>query len=351
MNSGNSASATAYLVIGFGGKGVGDVVACTAFIRNLARNEPDSVIDFVVFSPVGVELLRQNPYVRNTYLLDMDYLRMGGRYSWREKLGYLRPFRRVRYDGCYVLSTKLRHALFAFLTGARERIGYANYHRGFLLTKTGREPLEKNVAERFLDLLGLDGKPIFDNHGEVFLSDREIAGAHRILQEHGVSADDVVVALAPFAADMRRTWGIDNFWEVARHFAGQGYKVLILGASHDREKIESNPVPNAPEIVDLIGRLTILETAAAIRYSAVFLGNDSGLGHIAGAVGAKALVLGYEVTRVWYPIAPTVTTIIKDTGCNGCNVQKCVGNSGAAPVCFSSIKADEVVRTLTEILA
>jgi ADP-heptose:LPS heptosyltransferase len=279
----------------------------------------------------------------------MDHLKIGGPYGLREKVRFINRFRNMRYDTVYVLGTKFRHAVFAYLTGARNRVGYANHHRGFLLTKTADEPVQKNLVERFLDLLVLDGMQVRDPWIELHLSDAEKNAVDKLYAEKGMRPGDRLISLAPFSADMRRTWGLQRFWQVARHFAKKGGKVILLGSPQDRVVLEKDPPPYLPDIIDLVGRLSVLETAAAIQKSALFLGNDSGLGHIAGAVGAKTLILGYHVTREWYPLAPSVRTIIKDT-CHACHVGDCYDRSGGDPECFSNIAVEEVIGEMENML-
>ncbi len=345
-----SPSPLSCLVMTFGARGVGDHVSCSSFVRNLAKNSPNAAIDVGVFSPVGMELFKYNPHVRNIHMLDMDYLKLGGKYRCGEKARYIGSFRGLNYDKVYILGTKFRHGVFAFLIGARNRIGYSNYRRGFLLTTKATEPLEKNIVERFLGLLVLDGLTVFDPSPELFISEKEVASVERLFAERGVLSTDHAISLAPFAADMRRTWGLHRFWEIADRFAEEGWKILVFGSSSDRELTRNIPLFQHPNIVDLTGKLTILETAAAMKKSVIFLGNDSGLGHIAGAVGTKALILGYYVTRTWYPLAPSVRTIIKEIGCTACNLNTCTANNDEIPRCFSAIEVEEVVQTLTEML-
>ncbi len=337
-----------YLVMTFGAKGVGDHVSCTPFVRNLARNRPGNPIDVVVFSPVGEELFRHNPHVRAVHLLDVDYLKLGGPYGLAEKARFFTRFRRLRYDAVFVLGSKFRHAVFAFLTGARERIGYATYHREFLLTKSFPEPVEKNVAERYLDLLVRSGMRVFDPSIELFLTGDERETGVRILAGAGVFPGEPVLAMAPFAADLRRAWPVGRFWEVADRYAGRGWKVAVLGAKSERGWLASNPPPPGPNVVDLVGALSIRETASVIRESRLFLGNDSGLGHVAGAVGTRALILGYYVTRRWYPLSPSVRTIIRDEGCDACDIEACAatGTGDGTLRCLRAISVEEVLEGL-----
>jgi heptosyltransferase I len=346
----NLDTSPSYLVMAFGAGGVGDHLTCSAFVRNLAQNHPDATIDFAAFSKIGAELFRYNPYIRHIHILDMSYLKLGGKYRFPEKIRYLADYRKLKYDAVYVLGTKLRHALFAFFTGARKRVGYRSYNRDFLLTKKGNEPVEKNVTERYLDLLLLDGMKIFSSTNELFLSEKENTTVDRIFHECGIADGDVIITMAPFAAQMWRTWGLAHFWEAAERLIRvmPNCKILILGSDSDRVHLDTVPHPRHPSIINFLGRLTILETAAAIKKSSAFLGNDSGLGHIAGSVGTKSLILGYYITRVWYPMGPRVRTIIKDIGCTSCNL--CAQTGDQYLQCFSSITVEEVVNTLTDML-
>ena len=339
-----------FLVMTFGAKGIGDHVSCTSFIKNLARNRPDAAIDVGAFSPIGAEIFKHDPHIRDIHLLDMDYLKIGGAYGCLDKARFISRFRSMHYDTIYVLGTKFRHAVFAFLTGARKRVGYANHFRGFLLTKTGSEPVQKNIAERFLDLLVLNGMQVHDPWIEMYVSEAERIAVEKQYADQGIGPGDQILALAPFAADMRRTWGPGRFWQVAHHFAQKGKKVILLGSRQDWAALQKEPPPGHPNIIDLVGSLRVLETAVAIQKSALFLGNDSGLGHIAGAVGARTLIIGYHVTREWYPLAPLVRTIIRDT-CPACHVGDCYDRSGGKPECFSKVTVEEVITEVEGMLS
>jgi len=337
------------LVIGFGGKGVGDQIVATPFIRNLAMNFPGSAIDFAASSRMGVDLLKFDPYLRDIFVLDMDCFRLGGNKSFFDKLAYISCLRRKKYQRIYVLSTKLRHAMVAFAVGAADRIGYASYHRELLLTRRWQEPLQKNLVDRFLDLLALDGLKVADNRIEIFLQQDEIDAAQQRL---GTLFPDnrPVVALAPFAADMRRTWGGQRFADLAGRCSAEGWGVVLLGSAADRDHLQASFCMGEAGIADLVGALSIREAAALISRTAAFAGNDSGLAHLAGAVATPGVVIGYHVTKVWYPAAPRIQTIIRDPGCSDCDLAQCTGADNRTPPCFEAVAVDEVFDRLKIIL-
>jgi ADP-heptose:LPS heptosyltransferase len=233
----------------------------------------------------------------------------------------------------------------AYLSGAPERIGYATYHRQYLLTKYAVEPLEKNLVDRYLDLLTLNGLTVRSNQIELFLADDEIKAAQELLASVFPGSKRLVVALAPFAADMRRTWGVEAFAQLADRAVAQGYAVTVLGAQGDRQHLPSS-LEDRPGVVNLVGKLGIRETAAVIGSSAAFVGNDSGLAHVAGAMGTRGIVLGYHVTKVWYPSAASITSIIRDPGCSSCDISSCATRHPGRLPCFAAITVDEVVEAL-----
>lgn len=337
------------LVIGFGGKGVGDQVIASPFIRNLALNFPEATIDFAASSKIGVELLQHDPDLRDSYVLDMDYFRFGGRLSITKKTSYLALLRGKKYDRVYVLSTKLRHALVAFLSGAPERIGFASYHREFLLTRHWDEPLDKNLVDRFLDLLQLDGLTVKNNIVKIYLLEDEIVEAEQLLNKFNPDSKPIVV-IAPFAADMRRTWSLPAFSELISCCRSEGMAVVILGSPADCNLINDELFPERNDVLNLAGKLSIRQSAAIIKKSTAFVGNDSGLGHIAGAVGTKGIVIGYHVTKVWYPSAPCIRTIIKVPGCTSCDLAVCVGDTTNIPPCFQAISVSDVMTELKALM-
>lgn len=331
------------LVIGFGGKGVGDQIIATPFIRNLALNFPEAKIDFAASSLLGVELLRSDPHLRDCFCLDMDCFKLGGRRSLKEKISCITSLRSKKYDRAYLLNTKLRAAIAAFISGASERIGFCSYHREFLLTRHWNDPAEKNLVDRFLDLLALDGLKVERNHIRLYLDSCETAAAEAVLESH-FADHRPVVALAPFAADMRRTWGLERFLDLAGLCAAEGWGVVLLGSAADRNQLEH--VRLEPGIANLVGKMTIRESAALISRVSAFAGNDSGLAHVAGAVETPGIVIGYHVTKVWYPVSPTIQTVIRDPGCTSCDLGKCVGSENRRPPCFTAVSVSEIFESL-----
>lgn len=105
------------------------------------------------------------------------------------------------------------------------------------------------------------------------------------------------LVLGPTANWDRKVWPAARFVQVAQALTGpggalQGAGIAILGGPGAAERAMAAPVLAAlPGAVDLVGTLALPEVAAVLRRAALFLGNDSGLMHLAAAAGAPTLGL------------------------------------------------------------
>lgn len=106
-----------------------------------------------------------------------------------------------------------------------------------------------------------------------------------------------VLAVGPAANWRGKQWRGERFAELARRLTGADgplprARVAVLAAGHERGQalplIEAMP---ANRLIDLVGRVDLLTAAAVLRRCALFVGNDTGLMHIAAATGTPTLGL------------------------------------------------------------
>jgi ADP-heptose:LPS heptosyltransferase len=101
------------------------------------------------------------------------------------------------------------------------------------------------------------------------------------------------VAVAIGAANARRWWPLEHFAAVIGTLSKSGYTSVLLGSPDEVERGQqlASHLPNDARVVDLIGRIPLPEVAAVIKECVLFIGNDSGLGHVAAGVGTPAVVV------------------------------------------------------------
>jgi ADP-heptose:LPS heptosyltransferase len=125
-----------------------------------------------------------------------------------------------------------------------------------------------------------------------------------------------VLAIGPAANWRGKQWRAERFAELARRLTAadgplSGARVAILGAAHEREQAAPllAALPSS-RVIDLVGRTDLLIAAAVLQRCALFIGNDTGLTHIAAASGVPTLALfGPSPIAQYAPWGPCTATV------------------------------------------
>lgn len=245
---------------------IGDAVLFSGPLDQLARTCPDARIT-VACGPLAAPLFRAAPGVAEVIV--MTKRKAGGHWIdlWRRTVGR-------RWD----LVVDMRGSLTGWFlrAGARKtnrRIpGHVHRHR---------------VIEAAA-VLGLDPPPA----PRLWPHEAARAKARALLP-----SDQPVIALSPAAAAPFKEWPADRFAALANALAGpggalEGAAIALFGGPGDEAKtaqVASGVA--ATHVIDLAGQLTIAETGACLTLARLFVGNDSGLMHMAAAAGVPTLGL------------------------------------------------------------
>ncbi len=106
-----------------------------------------------------------------------------------------------------------------------------------------------------------------------------------------------ILALAPSANWVGKTWPLERFAQVAIQLMQEGGplergRVMVLGSPEDAHVVQSlrHVVPK-DRFIDLVGKVDLLSAHACLKHARLFIGNDSGLMHLAAAAGAPTVGL------------------------------------------------------------
>ncbi len=108
-------------------------------------------------------------------------------------------------------------------------------------------------------------------------------------------ATDPILAIGPAANWRGKQWRAERFAELAARLTARGAildgaRIAVMAAAHEREQAEPL-LQRFSSAFDLVGRLDLLTAASVLRRASLFVGNDTGLMHIAAAAGAPTLGL------------------------------------------------------------
>jgi ADP-heptose:LPS heptosyltransferase len=119
-------------------------------------------------------------------------------------------------------------------------------------------------------------------------------GADRALAARLLPAGGPVIGIGPTANWTGKLWPAERFVALARLLAAErpGARIAVFAGPGAQEAALAAPVLTAlPDAIDLTGRLSLPEAAACLARCAIFVGNDSGLMHLAAAAGCPTLGL------------------------------------------------------------
>ncbi len=153
-----------------------------------------------------------------------------------------------------------------------------------------------------------------------------------------------------------KDWGRENWRELLRRVApvGEGRGLLLLGAPEEADASEFAAAGwragGGGPVVNLCGRLSPRESAAALERACVFLGHDSGPMHLAASVGTPvvAVFAARNIPRQWFPAGSGNEVVYHRVECWGCGLETCVEQGKK---CLVSISVDEVFRAVERVLA
>jgi ADP-heptose:LPS heptosyltransferase len=243
---------------------IGDAVMTTGLLSHLIDRYPGSAIT-VAAGPAAAPLFEALPGLER--LIVVTKRRYAG--HW---LGLYRAVALKRWD----LVVDLRGSILAYLLRAGERRVMAKGDHG------------EHRVRQLARLFALEPPP----------SPRIwTAPAHERRAAELVPPGGPVLAIGPAANWGGKQWRPERFAALAQRLTAAGgmlagARVAVLAAAHERG--QAAPLLAAlPEgqVVDLVGRADLLTAAAVLRRATFFIGNDSGIMHLAAAVGTPTLGL------------------------------------------------------------
>ncbi|MBV9080420.1 MAG: glycosyltransferase family 9 protein [Elusimicrobia bacterium] len=232
--------------------------------------------------------------------------------------------------------------------GARRSAGYFltnedHDSRGFYV----RWPNGGHEIEKWLWLVRALGAPAAGQHLEFPVTDAERAEAETLLQSHGIEAGRYV-CVHPGARLKSRRWHPERFAEVADFLASLGYQVIITGSEWERPLTADVRRRMRADSFDLKGEVSLGGLAALIAGARLLVSNDTGVSHIAAAVGTPSVIVttGSDPRR-WSPLdAERHATVYRPVDCRPCAFDVCpIGHP-----CADAVTADLVIAEIEKQL-
>lgn len=206
-----------------------------------------------------------------------------------------------------------------------------------------------HVADHLRSTLLPLGIPPGEASPRLDLTERDRALADALWERHGLCGPAPVVAVHPGSGGPRKNWPPERFAAVADRLAEAGARVLLVaGPADEGPAAEVRRLARLARPVDVRGA-DLIELAAVLARCAGFVGNDSGVSHLAAAVGAPAVaIFGPTDPAVWAPRGERVTVLWKGVDCSPCGREAALACSHRR--CLGLVGVDEVARAVEALL-
>jgi heptosyltransferase-2 len=197
------------------------------------------------------------------------------------------------------------------------------------------------------------GVPPSSTQPKLFITDREVEEALDLLAGAGVRDPRRIAVIAPGARWPNKRWSAEGFAKLGEWLASQkGLEIVIAGDRDDRSVVDELRRRLTVASADISGRTGLRELGAVLRGARVFIGNDSGPGHLAAAVGTPVVTI-FGPTSEAFGVPPRgegVRSVSLPLECRPCSLhggRRCPRGRRA---CLEDLEPGAVIRAVEGVL-
>ncbi len=310
---------------------LGDVVLATSFIKAVKSAFPLSKIDMLV-TPANQNVLENNPFLSKVLTFD-------------KKNGKVKAFactvkeiRKEGYDLAFLLHSSLTTSLLAFFGKIRRRVGFRrNFSQLFLTDKVEFRQACHRIEKNF-SLLSVFGVWHKIPKTKVYPVKRAV------VFDNGRKT----VAVAPGSVWSTKRLPVWKFKQMLNELPP--VNLLMVGSSAERQMCDElmRTLQKPHKVLNFAGKCSILQTAEYLRQADLVLCNDSGILHLAEAVGSKVFAFFGPTVRDlgYYPYIEQDKMFEVELECRPCGKH---GHKVCPLGHHNCMKLIDTTRVVTEI--
>jgi predicted lipopolysaccharide heptosyltransferase III len=322
---------------------VGDTLSVIPVIVNLKRHAPGLTVDVLIHEECA-QLVAHHTDIRKVWVYDREQAKKSLFSAITYHLPLIMKLRDEKYDIIIALTQGDRAFFLSLVTGAPLRLTYRiNSIANRMMNAFAEEKTtHRHFIEIDLDILNYFGIENRDFQLMIPIPEDNRAKIRGLLAPL-IVREGPIVAIHPGARKKMRQWKPNRFAQIACRLREQyEASIILLGGAGEALLLE--------EIEQKMGfaatlkscNLSLIDMATTISECHLFIGNDSGPGHIAAAVGCPTLSLfGPNYPDICRPYIAAGEVIFKNLDCCGCRQEEhlCVH---PASTCMDLITVNEV---------
>ncbi len=283
-----------YLIVG--PSWIGDMVMAQSLFITLKQQHPDCLID--VLAPAwSLPILKRMPEVTEGVSADVSHGELS--FFKRRKLGL--SLKHKNYTHAIVIPRSWKSALIPFFADIPTRTGYRGEMRYGLLNDI--RTLDKSVLKQTVQRYVAHAYANKPSQAPVILYPAlqvDSGNQLKLVERFGLKLDCPVVCMMPGAEyGPAKQWPLQHYKKLAEALAEKGWQVWLLGS--DKDHVFGEKIAGVDGIYNLCGKTRLVDTIDLFASAKTVVSNDSGLMHVAAAVGVEVNVVYGSSTPDYTP--------------------------------------------------
>jgi ADP-heptose:LPS heptosyltransferase len=327
---------------------LGDILCALPAIDAVRHAYPGARITLVTSPgktgmPGARQLLAGAPWLDELFVYHSEDIR-----TFAQRLRLIRQLRRRKPDLWIELPSSLatvpvllRNMLAARLSGARWGYGWAVSTIRWWARAQAERRVFPNEVERLLQIVAQCGIRTPSPQFPLPITEQHAAAVDQLLGNF--SPERVpLVAIAPGAKRPANRWPIERYVKVGQALSRQGFRLLLVGGAGDEPSCAWIASQIGTNTLNLAGRTSMLESCEALRRCGFVVCNDSGVQHMAAAVGTPCVSIfsAREMRGKWHPYGVRHIVLREDVPCRACYLDECPREN----FCIRLVQVADVLR-------
>lgn len=322
--------------------GLGDFILCLPAFGSIRRYYPKAQIELMGY-PRILQLVERRYYVDQARSIDEAGL--GSFYLKDGKLGGAVSRYFAGFDRAF-LFLQDRDGIFS------DNIRKTGLKGVFSISPFPEKGRRVHVIDHILSSLSSMGIPPGESIPRVFLLEEDRQFAEEWLRHRGdhEGVEKGLVAIHPGSGSRKKLWPVDNFLDLVARITGDlRLKTILLVGPTEGEYLGSGLGRMRSMGPMWAEGLPLIHVASLLDRCRCYIGNDSGITHLAAAVGIPTVALfGPSDPEIWGPRGEGVAILRKNPGCSPCNeeeLERCNQRR-----CLELIEVEEVIERARRLM-
>ena len=327
---------------------IGDVIHALPVSYALRQKYPTAHITWIV-EPTAYEIVKHNPCVDEVILFQKKAFKTLKGFRQNFKPLYKLLHQR-KYDISIDLQGLFKSLAVVLTVNAKKKIGYVDMREGSnLISKAIKgDNYNGHIVDRYLDTVKYLG---CDTNNVIFPLKNtadEISYVNTLLNASKINDNTPFIIFAVGTNWVNKCWSTKNFATLSDLLFKHRLKTVLIGFGKNDEWKSAEIIRQSQfdNIVNLVGKTSLMQTAALIKKAKAVVGGDTGNLHLAAALNIPAIMLmGPTDPNRNGPYKQKNNVILAGHDCDGCWKRICKKNID----CLSTITPDTVLEKILKI--